>query len=78
MSAYTTRERLRECLKEVDFPASKDELVLAARERGDEITARALRAIPPVDYANVTEVVGSVRFEDDTRVDPGEARRSEG
>ncbi|MCC8246844.1 DUF2795 domain-containing protein [Saccharothrix luteola] len=78
MSAYTTRERLRECLKEVDFPASKDELVLAARERGDEITARALRAIPPVDYANVTEVVGSVRFEDDTRVDPGGARRSEG
>ncbi|PSL55802.1 uncharacterized protein DUF2795 [Saccharothrix carnea] len=72
MTAYTTRERLAGCLKEVDFPASKDELIYAAQERGDEITARALRAIPPVDYANKAEVVASVRFDDDTtRANPG-------
>jgi hypothetical protein len=65
MTAYTTRERLRACLNEIDFPAGKDELVYAAQELGDEITARALRAIPPVDYANLAEVVASVRFEDD-------------
>ncbi|MGM1057979.1 DUF2795 domain-containing protein [Saccharothrix sp. Mg75] len=71
MSAYTTRERLEECLEQVDFPAGKDELVNAAQERGDEVTARALRAIPPVDYANPAEVVASVRFDDDTtRADP--------
>ncbi|WP_158839776.1 DUF2795 domain-containing protein [Saccharothrix deserti] len=67
MSAYTTRERLRQCLKEIDFPASKDELIYAAQELGDEMTARALRAIPPVDYANMAEVIASVRFDDDTR-----------
>ncbi|GGP65568.1 DUF2795 domain-containing protein [Saccharothrix coeruleofusca] len=71
MSAYTTRERLRASLNEVDFPAGKDELVRAAQERGDEDTARALRAIPPVDYANLAEVEASVRFDDDTtRADP--------
>ncbi|WP_082403527.1 DUF2795 domain-containing protein [Saccharothrix sp. NRRL B-16348] len=79
MTAYTTRERLKECLNEVDFPASKDELVQAAQAWGDEVTARALRAIPPADYANLTEVVGSVRFEDDTtRADASGRRRPGG
>lgn len=65
MSATTTRDRLRECLTEVDFPAGKDELVAEAERKGDQATAKALRAIPPVAYADRSEVFASVRFDDD-------------
>ncbi|SDD11749.1 DUF2795 domain-containing protein [Actinokineospora iranica] len=65
MSASTTRDRLKEALNEVDFPASKDDLLAAADERGDGNTIRALRAIPPVEYANLAEVFASVAFDDD-------------
>jgi hypothetical protein len=67
MTATTTRDRLKSCLDDVDFPTGKDALVEAAERKGDHETARALRAIPPVDYANLTEVLGSVTFDDDTR-----------
>jgi hypothetical protein len=67
MTTTTTRDRLKSCLDDVDFPAGKDALVEAAERKGDHETARALRAIPPADYANLTEVLGSVTFDDDTR-----------
>lgn len=57
----TSDERLRAALSEVDYPASKDELVGYAQRAGaDEQTVRALRAMPPVDYTNFDEVSGSV------------------
>lgn len=68
MPATTTRDHLKECLNEVDFPASKDDLLDAATRKGDATAVQALRAIPPVDYANLTEVFGAVRFEDDSGV----------
>ncbi|GGS31206.1 MULTISPECIES: DUF2795 domain-containing protein [Actinokineospora] len=56
MAASTTRDHLRDCLDQIDFPATKDDLLDAAVRRGDSTAVQALRAIPPVDYANLTEV----------------------
>ena len=66
MVASTTRRRLHDCLNDVDFPATKDDLLTAAARNGcDEDTTRALRAIPPESYANLTEVMTSVPLADD-------------
>ena len=56
----TTDEGLRS-IKDVDFPASKDDLLASAQRGGaSEEVLRALRAVPPVDYANKDEVARSV------------------
>jgi Protein of unknown function (DUF2795) len=65
MAATTTREKVRECLNDVDFPAARDALVETAERNGCPDTARALRAIPPETYANLTEVLASVTLSDD-------------
>lgn len=57
----TTRETLKASLSGVDFPAGKEQLVEYAQNHGvDQETVRALRAMPPADYDNVTEVLRSV------------------
>ncbi|MBA8825740.1 hypothetical protein FHX42_003106 [Saccharopolyspora lacisalsi] len=57
----TDRHALEESLLEVDFPAGKEDLVEHARNNGaDESTIHALRAMPPAEYANLTEVERSV------------------
>ena len=44
-------------LEALDFPASKDEIIAEAiREGAPDDVLRALRALPPVDYANRSEV----------------------
>ncbi|MBV9516271.1 MAG: DUF2795 domain-containing protein [Mycobacteriaceae bacterium] len=66
MVAFTTRDRVRQCLNTVDFPANKIRLVQGAARSGcDEATAHALRAIPPGTYANLGEVLAAVRLTDD-------------
>jgi len=57
--------QLRTALSGVDYPASKEELVDQAEHNGapDEVVA-ALRAVPPVDYANRSEVLASVDIRD--------------
>jgi hypothetical protein len=65
MAGTLTRDHLKECLDEIDYPASKDDLLDAAIRKGDATAVQALRAIPPVDYTNLTEVFGAVEFEDD-------------
>ena len=53
-------------LDEVDFPASKDELVEAAGARGAPAQVlKALRAMPPVDYGNREQVARSARTDED-------------
>lgn len=53
-------------LDEVDFPASKDELIEAAGARGAPAQVlKALRAMPPVDYGNREEVARSARTDED-------------
>jgi len=47
-------------LNRMDFPASRDDIVNEAeREGASEDVLRALRAMPPVDYANKMEVARS-------------------
>jgi hypothetical protein len=54
-------DQLRQALRDVDFPVGKDELIRAAQASGapGEVI-RALRAIPPEEYANREEVARSV------------------
>ena len=57
----TTRETLKASLSGADFPAAKEQLVEYAQNNGvDEETVRALRAMPPADYDNITEVLRSI------------------
>ncbi|NAZ82964.1 DUF2795 domain-containing protein [Kineococcus sp. R8] len=52
----TTDEVLRR-LGDVHYPAGKDDLLAGARAAGaDEDVLKALRAVPPDDYANSAEV----------------------
>jgi hypothetical protein len=51
---------IRAALVDVDYPADKDTLVEAARKAcADDGTLLALRAMPPVDYRNIDEVIRS-------------------
>ncbi len=54
-------DEIRDALLDVDYPASKEQLLAAAQRRnaGDEIV-RGLRALPPVDYRSEDEVLASI------------------
>jgi Protein of unknown function (DUF2795) len=75
MVASTTRERLRDCLSDVNFPAGKQDLLNAADSQGDDDTVRALRAIPAETYNNLDQVLASVSIvdEQDAARDAGKA-----
>ena len=78
MAHGTSAREVVEALKDVDFPATKDELVEAARRTGDgskEVVA-ALRAIPPDEYANKDEVARSVRVDPASDLDLSPAQRA--
>lgn len=54
-------KQVRRWLEGVDYPASKELLVdQAERNAAPEEVVSALRAMPPVDYANPAEVLSSV------------------
>jgi hypothetical protein len=76
--ADTSASDIRKALKQVDFPAGKDELLRSAREAGasEEVLA-ALRAIPPEQYGNRDEVVRSVRLAPDSDLGHSAAQRAE-
>lgn len=60
----TDRESLGEALSSVDFPASKEALLTHVESHSaDEDVARALRAMPPAEYANIGEVMQSVQLD---------------
>ena len=53
--------QLKMALRDVDYPAGKEELIRAAEAAGaSEDVMRALRAIPPEVYRNRAEVARSV------------------
>ena len=57
-----TRDEVYAHLDDVDFPADKDRIVETAERAGaPEDVVRALRAMPPVEYASRTEVLQSAR-----------------
>ncbi len=56
-----TIDQVKTALMDVDYPASKEQLLSAAERRGAADDAmRALRSIPPVDYGNDAEVLSSI------------------
>ncbi len=62
----------------IDYPASKEELLRAAQDAGaPEEIIRALRAIPPEQYANRTEVMRSVPTDPAQDLHPDAAQRAE-
>src|SRR3954469_23249798 len=64
MAAHTTIKEVLAALGEVDFPAGKDDLLAAAQAAGaSEEVQKALRGIPPDEYANRDEVARSVRLD---------------
>ena len=54
-------QRLWDALTDVDYPATKDDLLAAARRNApdDEEVAAVLRSLPPETYANGNEVIRS-------------------
>ncbi|MBQ1073159.1 DUF2795 domain-containing protein [Micromonospora sp. C31] len=60
-------------LSSLDYPAEKDDVVREAeREGAPPDVLRALRALPPVDYANGNEVARSAGVEAAPEVDPAQ------
>lgn len=52
---------MKDALSQVDFPATKEEIVRSAEQQGASVAAqKALRSLPPVTYENVDEVLRSV------------------
>ncbi|WP_031505774.1 DUF2795 domain-containing protein [Streptomyces megasporus] len=76
--AHTDVREILGSLKDVDFPADKDELLRAARAKGASDEAmRALRGIPPERYDNREEVARSVRVDPDSDLDHSASQRAE-
>ena len=62
----------------IDYPASKDALLRAAQDaEAPEEIIRALRAIPPEEYANRNEVIRSVPTDPAQDLHPDAAQRAE-
>ncbi|MFC4018755.1 DUF2795 domain-containing protein [Micromonospora sp. GCM10011542] len=62
-------------LSSLDYPAEKDDVVREAeREGAPPDVLKALRALPPVDYANGNEVARSART--DTAPEVGRSQRA--
>jgi hypothetical protein len=70
--------QLKRALRDVDFPAGKQELLQAAEANGapDEVIA-ALRAIPPDEYANRDEVARSIPEDPAAELGLSPAQRAE-
>jgi hypothetical protein len=59
-----TAADVKKYLKTVDFPADKDTIAYEAQQLGaPEDVIKALKAMPPVDYANKDEVLRSAHTE---------------
>jgi hypothetical protein len=62
---WVSATQLQEALNAADFPADKEALLTQARQQmvPDEVI-RALRSLPPeIEYANLDEVIRSVRVD---------------
>ncbi|MBM0227395.1 MULTISPECIES: DUF2795 domain-containing protein [Micromonospora] len=70
MASYTD---VLEYLSALDYPAGKDDVVREAeREGAPPEVLRALRALPPVDYANGNEVARSAGIDAAPEVGPAQ------
>ncbi|MER7663576.1 MULTISPECIES: DUF2795 domain-containing protein [unclassified Streptomyces] len=76
--AHATVEEVLGALKNVDFPADKNQLLDEARSTGasDEVIS-ALRGIPPETYDNREEIARSVRTDPDSDLGLSPGQRGE-
>ncbi|MFJ8542129.1 DUF2795 domain-containing protein [Streptomyces sp. NPDC093586] len=75
---HTSAHEVVDAIKDVDFPAGKDELIEAARRSGASKDAvAALRGIPPENYANREEVARSVRVDPASDLGTSPAQRAQ-
>ncbi|MFI6851580.1 DUF2795 domain-containing protein [Streptomyces sp. NPDC050416] len=76
--AHPTLDDVLGALRNVDFPADKNELLEAARSAGasGEVLS-ALRGIPPETYNNREDIARSVRTDPDTDLGHSPAQRGE-
>ncbi|MEV6182419.1 DUF2795 domain-containing protein [Streptomyces sp. NPDC052016] len=78
MAHSTSARDVVDAIKDVDFPAGKEELIQAADRAGaSQEVVKALRGIPPEQYANREEVARSVRVAPDSDLDLSPAQRAE-
>ena len=76
--ARVTSDQVVRYLGDVDFPAGKEDLLRAADDAGaPPEVLKALRAIPPVEYANRAEVARSVPTDPGADLHPSAAQRAE-
>jgi hypothetical protein len=76
--ASTDMNEILRAVRDVDFPAGKDELIQEAKRAGaSEPAVKALRGIPPERYANRSEVASSVRLPADSDLGHSPAQRAE-
>lgn len=77
-SSHTNVQEVLGALGTAHFPASKEELVDAARSAGapGEVV-KALRGMPPEEYANKEEVARSVRVDPDSDLRHSRAQQAE-
>ncbi|MFF8594164.1 DUF2795 domain-containing protein [Streptomyces sp. NPDC015220] len=78
MDRSTSARDVVKAIKDVDFPAGKDDLIEAAGRSGaaPEVV-KALRGIPPEQYANREEVARSVRVDPASDLGTSAAQRAE-
>lgn len=76
--AHTDVNEILSSLKDVDYPADKDELLRAAQAEGASDEAiKALRGIPQDRYANRDEVARSVRVDPDSDLGHSASQRAQ-
>ena len=75
---HVTSDEVVRYLRDVDYPASKEDLLRAADDAGaPQEVLGALRAIPPEEYANRAEVARSVPTDPAADLHPSAAQRAE-
>ncbi|MFF7091105.1 DUF2795 domain-containing protein [Streptomyces rubradiris] len=76
-TAHTSVPEVLDALKDVTYPAGKEELVSAARQAGaTEEVVKALRGMPAEEYAGRAEVARSVRVDPDSDLGLDAGRRA--
>ncbi|HEX5741304.1 MAG TPA: DUF2795 domain-containing protein [Pilimelia sp.] len=53
---------VQKALEDIDFPATKDQVVAHAERHGDATAVHLLRALPLATYRSIAEIRSSVRL----------------
>ena len=70
---------VQEALQDLDFPATKEEIVRYAEGYGDRTAVRLVRALPLATYRNISEIRSSVPLKpakEDGRTAADQARQA--